>query len=177
MSIFIILLIAISLSMDAFSLALAYGTLKLNKKQIKQLSIIVGVFHFFMPLLGMIIGATIFHILPIKPSLIVFIILSFIGLQMIFESFKENRCMELMSYLQLLLFGFAVSVDSFSVGIGLKAINENYILCASVFSLSSYLFTYMGLLLGKKISLLIGKTSTILGGIILIIIGFIYLIH
>lgn len=177
MSILIILVIAISLSMDAFSLALAYGTLKLDKKQIKQLSIIVGIFHFFMPLFGMVIGSTIFHLLPIKPSLIVFIILCFIGIQMIIESFKENRCIALMSFGQLLLFGFAVSVDSFSVGIGLKAINENYILCACLFSLSSFIFTYIGLLLGKKISLLIGKTSTIIGGIILIIIGLLYFIH
>lgn len=177
MSIFIILTIAVSLSMDAFSLSLAYGTLNLEKKHILQLSTIVGLYHFFMPLLGMTVGTTIFHILPVKPSIIVFIILGFIGVQMIIESFKEERGVDIMSFVQLLVFGFAVSVDSFSVGIGLKAIHENYLLCAFIFSLSSYIFTFLGLKLGAKISNLIGKASTIIGGIVLIVIGVFYLLY
>ena len=56
MSIYIIFVIAVSLSMDAFSLSLAYGTLNLKKKYIKQLSLIVGIYHFFMPLIGLLIG-------------------------------------------------------------------------------------------------------------------------
>ena len=44
---FTIVLIGISLSMDAFSLALVYGTYSLVKKDILLLSVIVGLFHFF----------------------------------------------------------------------------------------------------------------------------------
>ena len=177
MSILVIIIIAVSLSMDAFSLSLAYGTMNLDKKKIKQLSIIVGIFHFFMPLIGMFVGSTVFYLLPIKPSLIVFLILVFIGIQMIIEGCKNSDCGELLTIFQLFMFGFAVSIDSFSVGIGLKAINENYILCAFLFSISSFLFTYIGLLLGKKITSIIGKASTIIGGIVLIIVGIFYLIH
>lgn len=177
MSIFIILTIAVSLSMDAFSLSLAYGTLNLSKKHRVQLSSIVGLYHFFMPLLGMAIGNTVFHIFPIKPSIIVFVILGFIGIQMILESFKEERGLNVMGFIQLLIFGFAVSVDSFSVGIGLNAIHSNYLLCAFIFSLSSFCFTYLGLLLGAKIHSYIGKASTIIGGTVLIIIGILYLFH
>lgn len=175
MNLFVIIIIAVSLSMDAFSLSLAYGTINLNKKDIIKLSTIVGIYHFFMPLIGNLIGTKIFYILPIKPSLIVFIILSFIGVQMLIESFKETKTDKLMSIYQLLLFGFAVSVDSFSVGIGLNAISNKYYLCASIFSLSSLIFTYLGLILGNKLNHLLGKISTIIGGIVLIIIGFIYL--
>ena len=48
-NILIYFVMAIGLSMDAFSLALAYGTTKIpiNKKVL--LSITVGIFHFFMP--------------------------------------------------------------------------------------------------------------------------------
>ena len=56
MNIILVFLIAISLSMDAFSLALAYGTNSLNKKEIRTLSTIVGIYHFFMPIIGMLIG-------------------------------------------------------------------------------------------------------------------------
>ncbi|MEG2322145.1 MAG: manganese efflux pump [Bacilli bacterium] len=171
-----IIIIAISLSMDAFSLSLAYGTLQLPISHINKLSIIVALFHFFMPLLGMLIGTSLFHFLPINPYLIVFIILFFIGIQMIFESFKNNDKQKFMTFKQLLLFGFAVSVDSFSTGIGLKAITNNYLLAALCFATTSFIFTYLGLILGKKASNLIGKTATLIGGIILIIIGIIYLI-
>lgn len=175
MSFLIVLVIAISLSMDAFSLSLAYGTLDLSKKNINKLSIIVGIYHFVMPLIGLFIGNAILKYFPVNPNLIVTIVLCFIGIQMIIETFKSEENMRLMSFSELLLFGLAVSIDSFSVGIGLNAINDNYLLCSLVFSISSFCFTYLGLLLGKKISQLIGKASTLIGGIVLIIIGIIYI--
>lgn len=172
----IIIIIAISLSMDAFSLALAYGTLNLNRKDILKISLTVGVYHFIMPLIGMSVGTTLIHHLKIEPTLIVFLILSFIGIQMIYETFKEEKIKPIINFKEILLFGLAVSIDSFSVGISLKVINESFILSALIFSIFSFLFTYFGLNLGKKINNLIGKSSTILGGIVLIIIGIIYLI-
>ena len=175
MSFLVTLLIAVSLSMDAFSLALAYGTLCLDKKQILKSSFIVGLYHFFMPLLGMFIGSNLLHVLPIKPDFIVFVILSIIGLQMIIETFKEEKKLDLKGLGQLLIFGLAVSIDSFSVGIGLEAISDNFIMCSCLFSLTSFVFTCLGLFLGKTINLLIGKVSTIIGGVVLMLIGIIYL--
>ena len=81
-----------------------------------------------------------------------------------------------MTLKEMILFGLAVSIDSFSVGIGLKAITNNYILSVLSFSLSSFIFTYIGLNIGKKINNLIGKISTLIGGITLLIIGIIYII-
>ena len=176
MSLLIVVVIAVSLSMDAFSLSLAYGTLNLKKKEIITLSLIVGIYHFFMPLLGMTTGELIFNIISIKPSTIVFIVLSVIGIQMIIESFNNDRKVKIMSLLELILFGLAVSLDSFSVGIGLKTIYKYPLVSSLIFSLSSFIFTYLGLILGKKINEIIGKISTLIGGIILIIIGLFYLL-
>ena len=53
---FTTLIIGISLSMDAFSLALIYGTQSISKKNKIILSIIVGIYHFVMPLLGVFLG-------------------------------------------------------------------------------------------------------------------------
>ena len=69
----LVIIIAISLSMDAFSLALAYGTLNLNKKDIYKLSLTVGVYHFIMPLLGLFLGSIILKYIN-NPNIIVFII-------------------------------------------------------------------------------------------------------
>ncbi len=176
MSLYITLIIAVSLSMDAFSLALAYGTLNLEKKYIIKLSIIVGIYHFFMPLIGKSIGTLLLNLIPINPNIIVLIVLSFIGLEMIIDTFTKEEEIKIMSLKELILFGLAVSIDSFSVGIGLEAISKNYILSVTIFSITSFIFTYLGLILGKKINNLIGKISTIIGGIVLIIVGIMYIL-
>ena len=176
MSIVIVFIIAVSLSMDAFSLSLAYGTLNMSKEQIKILSIIVGIYHFIMPLLGMYIGQAIINNLPIMPNTLVFIVLFLIGVQMIIESFKEEKNIKELNLLEMLLFGFAVSIDSFTLGLGLKVIYKVPVISALIFLITSLIFTYIGLNIGKKITEKIGKISTIVGGIILIIIGIIYVI-
>ena len=54
-----ILLIGISLSMDTFSLCLSLGALNSTKNKLYLLPLMVGVLHFFMPLLGNVIGKSI----------------------------------------------------------------------------------------------------------------------
>ena len=176
MDIILIFIIAISLSMDAFSLSLAYGTTSMTKKDITLLSIIVGIYHFFMPILGMLIGDFLFNLIHVSGDIVVLIIFSFIGTNMIIESLKKEEKVKKMRIAEMILFGLAVSIDSFSVGIGLNNISNNFLLCSIIFSITSFLFTYIGLKLGNKINQLVGKISSLLGGIILILFGVIYLI-
>jgi putative Mn2+ efflux pump MntP len=176
MSIFIVIMIAISLSMDAFSLSLAYGTLGLSTKDISLLSIIVGVYHFFMPLIGMYLGNMLLKFIPISPDFVVFIVLTVIGIQMIVSSLKEEKEVKWMSFIELFSFGLAVSLDSFSVGLGLKAIYPIPLVCSIIFMLTSYSFTYLGLKLGKKLNDKLGNISTRIGGIMLMIIALLYIL-
>lgn len=176
MNIILIFIIAVSLSMDAFSLALAYGTISLSKKEIKLLSILVGIYHFFMPIFGMLIGNVITKILPVGEEIITLIIFSFIGINMLIESFKKEEKLKKMKINEMILFGLAVSIDSFSIGIGINNISNNFIICSVIFSLTSFLFTYIGLILGNKLNQLIGKLATIIGGISLILLGIIYIL-
>ncbi|MBS7021206.1 MAG: manganese efflux pump [Firmicutes bacterium] len=175
MHIFLILVIAVSLSMDAFSLSLAYGTLNLERKNVIQLATIVGIYHFVMPLLGNSFGHLLLKFIPVRPELIVFLVLTIIGIQMIIESFKKETEVKQMNFFELLAFGLAVSMDSFSVGIGIQAISSHYIISSLLFSISSFIFTYLGLQLGKKLSTIFGKAATLLGGITLIAIGIVYM--
>lgn len=167
-----IFIIALSLSMDAFSLSLAYGTNQINKKY--QLSTMVGLFHFVMPLIGSLLGNIILNIIKIKPNIIVSIILSFIGLSMVFK--KEEKVSPIKTLLEQIIFSVAVSLDSLSVGIGFNAITNNIFLSSIIFSITAGCITYLGLLLGNKISNKIGFISQTIGGIFLILIGIIYLL-
>lgn len=171
----VILLIALSLSMDAFSLSLIYGMYKLSKKEEFSLSLIVGIFHFIMPLLGNNFGILILTIIPIKLNILVTLIFLIIGIQMILDSFKEENYTKIVSIFGNILFGLAVSIDSFGVGIGLKYISSNIYISSIIFSIVSFSLTYIGLIFGKKIGKKIGKISNIIGGTILIIIGLSYI--
>ena len=86
---------------------------------------------------------------------------------MIFNK-EEDSNTNLSSILSMILFALAVSIDSFAIGIGLNSIYDNHIISALTFSLFSFTFTLIGLLIGKYISNKIGNVSKIVGGLILI---------
>ena len=175
MELLTIFVIGVSLSMDAFSLSLAYGTLGINKKEIIKLSSIVGIYHFFMPLLGSKIGSIIFNYIKISSNIVVFLILFFIGINLIRDSFEKSQIDKKNNFFNLLLFGFAVSLDSFSVGIGLESITSKHIDSSVIFMSCSFFFTLLGLFLGKKINQLLGKIATLIGGIMLLLLSITYL--
>ena len=164
-------LIAISLSMDAFSLSLAYGMYGFSLKKEILLSCIVGIFHFFMPLFGFLLGNIIIKYFIFDLNLLVGIIFLIIGIEMI-VSFKNNSSIKIIDSLSgFLLFGLSVSVDSFTTGIGLVVISKNYIGVSFIFMLVSGLFTYAGLRLGDRISKRFGKYAMISGGVLMCLLG------
>jgi len=170
-----ILIVAVGLSMDAFSLAILYGTLNFSNKKILTLSTFVGIFHFFMPLLGNVIGILILKLLPIEPNVVVGIIFLIISIEMVISTFKNEDVVDLKNILSIILFAFTVSIDSFTVGIGLSAICNSNILAVSIFSIVSFLFTLMGLKIGGRLTQTFGTLATMLGGIILFFVSIFYL--
>lgn len=174
-SFFTIILIGISLSMDAFSLSLVYGMIGLNTKQKTFLSMIVGIYHFIMPLIGIQFGTLITKIDIISIDLIAAIILAYIGIDLIISNHNEKEKLSV-SKLGFVIFGLSVSIDSLSIGIGLKAITNLYLTSAIIFSIFSATFTYLGLILGNIIGNKVGIYSKTFGGIILIVISILILI-
>ena len=124
-----------------------------------------------MPILGIKFG----NILNIKSNYIVALIFLIIGINMILDIYKEKEIKPI-SFLYMLLFGLSVSIDSFTIGIGLSRIMNFTVLCPITFSLVSLIFTYVGLVLGKKISETVGNVSVIIGGLTLIVLGVYYIV-
>lgn len=170
------LIIGISLSMDTFSLSIIYGTKGITKKNKILLSLIVGTYHFIMPLIGLYFGTIIEKYIIINLNILVSIIFLIISIQMIVSTFKDNEELKPLNLQGLLLFGFSVSIDSFSTGIGLHVINTNYIQSALIFALTSMTFTYLGLNFGNQLNIHFGKYSTLIWGIILLILSIYYFI-
>lgn len=173
---FSILLIGIALSMDTFSLSLGLGTFISSKKKALHLSLIVGVMHFVMPLCGMILGNQIIKIFKLQGDFLLGIILIFIAIQMLIDLLKKDEEKFNLNLFGTFLFALGVSLDSFSIGLGIKAITDNIYLATSIFAACSFVFTYGGILLGQFANKIIGAYANILGIIILFILGLCHLL-
>ena len=167
----VLLIIGISLSIDAFSVATVIGMLKPSLKKSLALSITVGIFHFIMPLLGVFLSYQILKFININTSLLLGIILIIISLNMLIEYIKPSKKVFSINKIGILIFAFGVSIDSFSVGIGLNAITENLLLTSTIFSLCSFSFTFLGLTLGKYINKILKQNSYLIGTILLFLLG------
>ena len=113
-----LIIISISLSMDAFSLAIIYGTLGLDKKMTNLLSAMVGSFHFFMPIIGNLIGLFLLESFLPNPDLLVGIIFTILASEMLL-SLKDfdARKIKITSFYQALLFAFSVSIRIYIINI------------------------------------------------------------
>ena len=93
---------------------------------------------------------------------------------MIISNVKEKDNKVIISLIGFLVFGFSVSIDSFTTGIGLNVINSNYLEVSLIFSIVSGSFTYFGLILGNRLKFYFGRLAASVGGIVLIMLGIYY---
>ena len=166
--------LAISLSIDAFSISLSLGTLNPKKSSIIFLSIIIGLFHFIMPLLGYLIGINLFNKIPYQ-NIITFIILIIISYEM-YHNKDESTNLTIFNLLTIITIAFTVSIDSFTVGMAFCLTNNPILSAIIIFSLTSSFFTYCGLTLGKKINTKYHNQAIYLGITIMILVAFKYLL-
>jgi len=172
---FTIIIVAVGLSMDTFSLSLGYGMFNLSKNDILKISICVGLFHFFMPLLGNLFGDFILSFLLVSEKTLMGIVFLTISVEIIISLFKTEDIYPLKNNTEILIFSFTVSIDSFSTGIGLDVFDVSHYFSSFVFMVISFIFTYIGLSLGKKLHDKIGKKAEIIGIILLFSLSLFYL--
>ena len=86
-----ILLVAVALSMDTFSVSLSLGTANIEIKKGLFLSTVTGIMHFIMPLLGMVIGTFLLSFLPFEHDFFLGIIFLILGIKMIYDLFIEKE--------------------------------------------------------------------------------------
>jgi len=171
-----LLMIGISLSMDTFSISLSLGTFNISKNKTIFLTLLVGLMHFIMPLLGTFLGNKIITFLNINVNFLLGIILIIIAIEMSLELInKEDKFFEL-NVFNMILISFSVSLDSFSTGLGLSAITDNFFLSGIIFSVCAAAFTLMGLIIGKYSTKKIGVIANLLGILLLLLLGFTHII-
>ncbi|HLR09235.1 MAG TPA: manganese efflux pump MntP family protein [Bacillota bacterium] len=160
--------IAVALGADVFSVSLGLGMQRLRLKRVALIGVIFGLFHVFMPFLGMVIGQYISSRIGHLATFAGGFLLVGIGAQMIFSAFSHHyeRKVEPVG-IGLLFLGFSVSIDSFSVGLSLGVTDAKTVFALLLFGMTSMLFTWIGMLLGRQVHSVLGVYSEVLGGSIL----------
>ena len=168
-----IIIIAIALAMDAFSVSLTKGFTQKNltKSQILYYGLFFGFFQFIMPVIGYICGTTISSFVSTVAPWIAFFLLLAIGLNMIRESLDsdDEYIMDTFSFKELL--AVATSIDAFAVGITFALLNMSLLLPCTIIGIVAFIFSISGIFIGKKLGNYFGDKFEILGGAVLILIG------
>lgn len=169
-----LILIAISLSMDAFAVSICQGiTIKPNIDKIAiKTGLYFGFFQALMPMLGYLTGTYLSVLLDKIDHFIVFFLLGFIGFSMIKDSLKNEKTrIKTDSSKEMLILSIATSIDALAVGISLAFLKVNIIISTLTIGIICFIMSFIGVKLGRKAGNHFEKKATLIGGIILFLIG------
>ena len=174
-----LLLVAVSLSMDAFAVAVCkgLGMIKINYKRGLLIALFFGVFQALMPLIGWILGVQFEEYIVSFDHWIAFILLGFIGGKMIVEAFekeKEEECgCDKFSVGELFVLAIATSIDALAVGItfALIAPSIGIVGAVSLIGVITFTLSFVGVVIGNKFGSKYKKWAELAGGIILCLMG------
>lgn len=173
------IMFGIGLAMDAFSVSLANG---MNEKRMKigRMCTISGIFAFFqaaMPLIGWVAVHTVLELFEgfkVFIPYIALVLLSYIGIKMIWEGTHKNCDCEdcAVGLWGLILQGIATSIDALSVGLDIGDYDfPKALVCALVIAIVTFIICMFGVYLGKKFGNMLSSKATVFGGVILVCIG------
>ncbi|WGX74926.1 manganese efflux pump MntP family protein [Paraclostridium bifermentans] len=190
MSLISILLTSIALSMDAFAVSITKGmTIKnITIKLAFKIAFFFGLFQGGMPLIGWALGISFEGYIKAFDHWIALILLSFLGIKMIYESIKgEDEDEVALDIAQdntqnnfidndiktkdLIVLSVATSIDALAVGVSFAFLNISIVPAVSAIAIITFIVCFIGVLIGKQIGPILKNYAEIIGGIILICIG------
>ena len=179
-----IILVAVVLGLDAFSLSLGLGLQGRSRSYGLKFSAMVGVFHIIMPLVGLNLGLAAGKFLGVWASRLGAAILAYIAVDFIIKgyrqtrphsySFKEGKAVITKrndSYREnwgnMLLLGISVSIDALTVGFSLGTFKMPIFITVIIMGIVAAIMTMLGFLGGRMFSRLVGSYAQMAGGLVL----------
>jgi manganese efflux pump family protein len=178
METFTLLVLAIGLSVDSFAVSVSSGLIlsEITFRKAMRIAFSLAFFQGLMPIIGWLIGKKIEFLVESFDHWLAFSLLAIIGGKMIWESFKHNiDSAEKINPLQpkaLLAMSVATSIDALVVGISFAFMQIDMVLATFIIGSTTFFFSMLGILFGKKMGARFGERMEVLGGIVLIAIGF-----
>lgn len=175
MTFFELLLIAIGLSMDAFSVSICKGltTKRFSWRMALVCGLWFGFFQALMPIIGYYLGAQFQEMIEAYDHWIAFGLLFLIGANMIREAVwgKEEEQDGSLGFKTMILLAIATSIDALAVGVSFACIQVKLWSSVIIIGITTFLFSVLGVKIGHVFGSKYEKSASILGGIILILIG------
>jgi putative Mn2+ efflux pump MntP len=173
-----ILLVAVSVGLDNFAAAIGIGLSGLDAKLRLQVALVFGVFEGGMPIVGLLIGRSLTHLLGGHAHVIGGVILALTGLYGIVTSAIERRRKPASSPERhsgglghLIVVGAALSIDNLIVGFALGTYHVSLVVAALVIAIVSVGMSLVGLELGRRLGMRVGEYGELLGGAVLMLVG------
>ena len=177
MDLLTILLIAVSLSLDCFAVAVA-GSISMpnvTHRQILRVSFSFGLFQLAMLVVGWLLGHAIVDIIESFAHWVAFGLLALVGARMLWESFESNengrQRADISKGLALLGLSIATSIDALAVGLSIGFLESRILIAGITVGSVAFLLTATGFYFGKRIGRLLGRWAEVIGGIVLIGLG------
>ena len=179
MSIVEIVLLAVSLSMDAFAVALCKG-LALKKINLKSCAIVglwFGAFQGLMPMLGYFLGNTFADKITSIDHWIAFVLLALIGGNMIKESLEkdEEKVNDSLGFKTMLVMAIATSIDALAVGVSFAFTDfepDWFVYIAFILiGVITFTLSSIGVKIGNIFGTKYKSKAEFAGGLILILLG------
>ena len=176
MDILELLLIAAGLSMDAFAVSICKG---LSVQRLKPRHYLLtgawfGGFQALMPSIGFLLGSAFDQYISAFDHWIAFVLLAFIGGNMVRESLSgDEECHDDSFGLRtMFLLAVATSIDALAVGVTFALLPDVQILSAvSLIGATTFLLSAAGLKAGNVFGLRYKARAELAGGVILILMG------
>ena len=171
-----LLLIAVGLSMDAFSVSICKGltTKTFSWRMALICGLWFGLFQALMPIIGYFLGAQFQELIEAYDHWIAFGLLALIGANMIREALskkEEESTNGALDVKTMFLLAIATSIDALAVGVSFACIQVELWSSVAVIGLTTFLFSVLGVKIGNVFGSRYEKSAGIVGGIILILIG------
>lgn len=178
MDLLTIILIAFGLATDAFFVAITKGiVIKSTVKHGLIIALFFGGFQAIMTILGWIFGIPLETFFSTFASWIAFILISAVGIKMIYESFSDDENdKHNFSLNEIFFLAIATSIDAFVVGISFALLKTPILEPVIIIGVTAFILSFIGAYIGKKLGYLCGKEIEIAGGALLIGIGLYLLI-
>lgn len=174
MSVLEIIILAIGLAMDAFAVSICKG-LSLGKINVKHMCIAgiwFGGFQALMPLIGYLLGGIFADSIKKFDHWIAFVLLGFIGVNMIKESFESDDCVDgAMDAKTMLILAIATSIDALAVGVSLAFLKVSIVSSVITIGAITFVLSAIGVKIGSIFGAKYKSKAELSGGVVLILIG------
>ena len=174
MSLTELFILAVGLSMDAFAVSMCKGLALRHAapRDMLKAGAYFGGFQAGMPLVGYLLGAAFSDAISAVDHWIAFLLLGFIGVNMIRESRGEaEECSDAMDVRTMLLMAVATSIDALAVGISFAFLSVDILPAALLIGCTTFLLSAAGCYIGRAFGTRYKAGAELAGGIILIFIG------